>query len=85
LDHLLEHGTLPRKREESAGTHEREWLVRLVGEGAPALEELVALHPTADRKHLRQLIRNVQTSNVQRRKRAEEKLASALRFLLQHG
>ncbi len=66
----------------SAGTHEREWLVRLVGEGAPALEELVALHPTADRKHLRQLVRNVQTSNVQRRKRAEEKLASALRFLL---
>ena len=85
LDHLLEHGTLPKERAASGGTHEREWVVRLMGEGQRALEELIADHPTADRKHLRQLIRNVQTSNVQRKKRAEEKLAAAVRFLLDHG
>jgi ribosome-associated protein len=34
------------------------WRDRLIGEGDAALDELLALHPGADRQHLRQLARN---------------------------
>jgi len=37
------------------------WRERLVAEGDVALEELLALHPTADRQHLRQLARNARS------------------------
>jgi ribosome-associated protein len=34
------------------------WRERLIDEGDAALDELLALHPSADRQHLRQLARN---------------------------
>ena len=37
------------------------WRERLVAEGDVALEELLALHPSADRQHLRQLARNARS------------------------
>jgi len=77
LDSLLEHGALSA----DAGA-EREWVVRLVGGGKRELEAFLAEHPHADRRHLRQLIRNAQASAPVRRKRAEDRLATALRSLM---
>ena len=44
---------------EAAALHRLEaWRARLIDEGDAALDELLALHPSADRQHLRQLARN---------------------------
>lgn len=79
LDSLLQHGTLPSTAQSGV---EREWVVRLSGGGSHELEAFLAEHPEADRRHLRQLIRNAQASAPVRRKRAEDKLAAALRSLM---
>lgn len=65
-----------------AGGRENEWVVRLVGEGNDALEELLREHPGADRGHLRTLVRNVLRADANRRKKAEQQLARTLRALL---
>lgn len=83
LDELLERGTVSAHHK-SAG-REREWVVRLLGEGKPGLDALLAEHPTADRKHLRQLVRNVERSAPERRGRAEAKLAATLKLMLERG
>jgi ribosome-associated protein len=45
--------------QDAAALHRLEtWRSRLIDEGDPALEELLALHPSADRQRLRQLARN---------------------------
>ena len=47
------------KRRETAILHNVEtWRARLLEDGDVALGELLAEHPTADRQHLRQLVRN---------------------------
>lgn len=47
------------QRLETAKLHRVEaWRERLIGEGDPALAELLNEHPGADRQHLRQLARN---------------------------
>ena len=79
LDSLLEHGTVPAGSDTGV---ERQWVVRLVGGGTHELEAFLAEHPHADRRHLRQLIRNAQADSPTRRKRAEDKLAGALRSLM---
>ncbi len=79
LDSLVEHGTVLVASD--AGV-ERQWVVRLVGGGTHELEAFIAEHPHADRRHLRQLIRNAQADAPTRRKRAEDKLAGALRSLM---
>lgn len=44
---------------ETAASHRIEaWRDRLLDDGDNALSELLAQHPTADRQHLRQLVRN---------------------------
>jgi ribosome-associated protein len=44
---------------DAAALHRLEtWRDRLIAEGDAALDELLALHPSADRQHLRQLARN---------------------------
>ncbi len=44
---------------ETAAMHRIEaWRERLLDEGDDALAEFIALHPAADRQHLRQLVRN---------------------------
>ena len=77
LDELLETGVAS----EGYG-REMEWVVRLVGEGNEALDALLRDHPSADRGHLRTLIRNVIKANAGRRKKAEQQLARTLRTLL---
>ena len=48
-----------KAHQEAAALHRLEaWRARLVDEGDAALDELLALHPSADRQHLRQLARN---------------------------
>jgi len=87
LDAMLLHGTVPAAPADPASPvgRERQWVVRLLGEGPKALDALIEEYPKADRKHLRQLIRNVERSPTERRKRAEEKLATTLRFLIERG
>ncbi len=86
LDDLRQHGPplVPHAEElaSEAEGREREWVVRLLGEGPKALDALITLHPNVDRKHLRQLIRNASSGSLDRRKRAEAKLAATLRFVL---
>jgi ribosome-associated protein len=66
----------------SGSGKENEWVVRLVGEGNDALDELLREHPGADRGHLHTLVRNVIKANAARRNKAEQALARALRSLL---
>jgi ribosome-associated protein len=85
LDTLLKHGSIPASLDEgsdSGRARAAEWVARLVGEGTPALDELLASSPSADRVHLRNLIRQVSKQEGDRRKRAEEKLAAAVAGLL---
>lgn len=85
LDALLKSGSIPASlagESESGRARAAEWVTRLVGEGSSALDELLALAPSADRVHLRNLIRRVSQQEGDRRKRAEEKLAAAVANLL---
>lgn len=84
LDDLLVRGKAPSPGAEPSAAEgkEREWVVRLVGEGPRALDALCAEHPAADRRHLRDLIRNAARGAPEVRKRAESKLAQVIRLLL---
>jgi ribosome-associated protein len=85
LDVLLKSGSIPASLEggsDSGRARAAAWVTRLVGEGTPALDELMSLSATADRVHLRNLIRQVSKQEGERRKRAEEKLAAAVASLL---
>jgi ribosomal 50S subunit-associated protein YjgA (DUF615 family) len=79
LRELTVHGTV---KASAASGEEREWVVRLIGEGNKALDALAEVNPRLDRRHFRQLIRNAASGSEQRRQRAEEKLAAAVRTLL---
>lgn len=71
----LAHGRDERRRE-SAATHRVEaWRDRLLAEGDEALGQFVEAHPTADRHHLRQLVRRA------REERQANKAPSAAREL----
>jgi ribosome-associated protein len=86
LDALLRHGTVPAlstANEPSTAARAQEWLVRLRGEGTQAIEALVSLCPTADRTHLRTLLRQIDKAIApERRKKAEQRLADAVESLL---
>lgn len=84
LDDLLVHGKAPPPGAEPSAAEgkEREWVVRLIGEGPRALDALIAEHPAADRRHLRDLIRAAGRGSPESKKRAEGKLASVIRLLL---
>lgn len=84
LDDLLVRGKKPSPgaAPSAAEGKEREWVVRLIGEGPRALDALCAAHPAADRRHLRDLIRNAARGSPETKKRAEGKLANVLRLLL---
>jgi ribosome-associated protein len=81
LDRLRD-GTLDASAATAREVRAREWAVRLIGEGTPAVEELAADHPNIDRKHFGDLVRQAGKGSVNRRKRAEERLLQALRSLL---
>lgn len=58
------------------------WLARLIEEGDPAVEALIAEHPHADRQRLRSLIRNARRHSEARTvKRARRELLRAIRAL----
>ncbi len=74
-------------RQETALLHRVEaWRERLLEQGDPALEELLADHPDADRQQLRQLVRNVHAERKKGRPpHAFRELFRVLRELLAAG
>jgi ribosome-associated protein len=80
VDHLREHGSLATRRDDDGV--ELAWVVRLLGEGGIAIDELVREHPKADRSRLRMLIRNTQKASADRRIKAERELARVVREIL---
>jgi ribosome-associated protein len=80
---LHEHGALPKTAPDDEVTRrEATWILRLVGEGLPALDAFLEEFPHADRTHLRQLVRNVTKSTHERRLKAEAKLRTGVRGFL---
>jgi ribosome-associated protein len=79
----LEHDR-DKSRHETALLHRLEtWRTRLIDEGDAALDALVALHPSADRQHLRQLARNARAERDREKPlHAYRELFRALRELL---
>jgi ribosome-associated protein len=88
LDALVRHGTIPgalaltESTAPSPAAQAQQWVVRLLGEGAEAIEALLKLCPTADRSHLRTLVRQVEKGELERKKKAEARLAAAVESLL---
>jgi ribosome-associated protein len=83
------HAALAGRTAEARAKQEREqlsevWRARLLEQGDAALNELMAAHPSADRQHLRQLIRQAsRTPPDARSKRASTSLLRAVRALLE--
>ena len=55
---VLEHDRAEAHRDAASLHRVETWRARLIDDGDIALEELLALHPSADRQRLRQLARN---------------------------
>ncbi len=86
MEELLERGVisaplLGEAQAESAG-QQAHWVARLMGGGSGALEEFIKERESADRKHLRQLIRNAQRASGERKRAAERRLEQAVAALL---
>jgi ribosome-associated protein len=64
LRHALEHDKADARRETAALHRVEAWRERLIDEGDIALAELINMHPTADRQHLRQLARNAKDERL---------------------
>lgn len=58
------------------------WLQRLLAEGDSALDAIVTQYPSADRRQLRQLTRNLSRANDSARAAAEQALKKALREVI---
>lgn len=73
-----------RAHRETAAMHRVEaWRARLVDEGDDALAAFMALHPDADRQHLRQLVRNARAERAaERPPHASRELFRELRRML---
>jgi ribosome-associated protein len=80
----LEHDRA-KAHQEAAALHRLEtWRTRLIDEGDAALDELLALHPSADRQHLRQLARNARAERDREKPlHAYRELFRALRELFE--
>ena len=80
----LEHDR-DKARHDTAALHRLEtWRTRLIDEGDAALDALVALHPSADRQHLRQLARNARAERDREKPlHAYRELFRALRELFE--
>lgn len=84
LDTLLLHGTAPTAAPAPGEGKEREWVVRLLGEGSTGLDAFLADHPSVDREHLFKLVRAAGRGAPDVRKRAEGKLARTIALLLRN-
>ena len=84
-DALDEDGVAARR--EIAAMHRVEaWRERLIADGDAALAELLEEHPTADRQHLRQLVRNAHEEKLRNKPpHAFRELFRELRTLLLGG
>jgi ribosome-associated protein len=85
VEALLKHGVVPAAlaAENPALTSRApEWAARLVGGGDEAIEALLGEYPSADRTHLRNLVREVRKANSERREKAEARLTQAVRLLM---
>jgi len=82
IRNALEHDRV-QAHHEAAALHRLEaWRSRLIDEGDAALEELLALHPSADRQRLRQLARNARAErDAEKPLHAYRELFRALRDL----
>ncbi len=71
-------------RRETAQLHQVEaWRGRLLADGDAALTELLAVHPSSDRQHLRQLVRNAHEEKLKNKPpHAYRELFRVLRELL---
>jgi ribosome-associated protein len=80
----LEHDRA-KAHHDAAALHRLEtWRERLIAEGDAALDELLALHPSADRQHLRQLMRNARAERDREKpQHAYRELFRALRELFE--
>ena len=83
VDALIKHGVVPSALEASAASTPAsaapQWVARLLGEGDAGIEALLEIAPSADRGHLRQLLRLVDKANgTERRQKAEERLTNAV-------
>ena len=74
-----------KAHQEAAVLHRLEtWRDRLIAEGDAALDDLLALHPAADRQHLRQLARNARAERDREKPlHAYRELFRALRELFE--
>ncbi|MGC4093961.1 MAG: ribosome biogenesis factor YjgA [Polyangiaceae bacterium] len=82
---LLKHGSVPshlQGEDPASAARAPEWVTRLVGGGNDAIEALVAEFPSADRTHLRNLVREINKASAERRAKAEARLTQALRMLM---
>lgn len=72
---------------EAAAMHRIEtWRERLLGEGDDALAEFISMHASADRQHLRQLVRNALAERkANKPPHAYRELFRALRELMETG
>ena len=79
----LEHDREHARRETAALHRVEQWRERLIGEGDAALSELLQQFPSADRQHLRQLVRNARIEREQNKPlHAFHELFRTLRQLL---
>jgi len=82
---LVKHGAIPTslaQENPAQAARAPEWVTRLVGGGNAAIEALVAEFPSADRTHLKNLVREVNKANAERRAKAEARLMQAVRLLM---
>jgi ribosome-associated protein len=78
---LVAHGSLGSP-DAAVGAEAAHWVTRLLGEGSAALDSLLSAYPNADRTRIRQLVRNVERSSAERRRKAEQKLLETVNDLL---
>ncbi|HET9931431.1 MAG TPA: DUF615 domain-containing protein [Polyangiaceae bacterium] len=85
VEAVLKHGALPPALAgdpSDPAAKAPEWAARLIGGGNDAIEAIVLEYPSADRTHLKNLVREVQKANAERRAKAEARLTQAVRQLM---
>jgi len=86
IRNALEHDRVQAHHEAAALHRVETWRARLIDEGDAALDELLAVHPSADRQRLRQLARNARAErDAAKPLHAFRELFRELRDMLEMG